>query len=245
MNRLYYYIIIVMCLIMQPVSGAMAGIAERNSFLTEMLSLAEKPGTYFIIDLSEGKLTLMARGIVIREWAVDKLRFMGEPLPVKTFLLESKSVQLESLRNHIDINGPEVKEVSAGGNGSDKKADDKKSSSKDDGIKKTRKFELIALELDDMPAEYELFLNGGATISVRSQAEESDTFFKKTASLLKWYLHYPLITLSSYYNKTTFTKIDMSFKDRTEAQALFWAFTEGTECIVLPPGAGNKDDFKL
>ena len=241
----YFTIIVVMFLMLQPVPGVKAGVVERNTFLAEVLPLAEKPKSYFIIDLSEGKLILMARGISIREWTVDKLRFMGEPLPVKIYSLESKSVKLDSLRNHIDINGPEVKEVSTGDSDADKKADNKKTDSMDGGIKKAKKFELIALELDDMPADYTLTLSGGAVISVRSQAEESDTFIKKTASLLKWYIYYPLVTISSYYNKTTFTKIDMSFKDRTEAQALFWAFTEGTECIVLPPGAGNRDDFKL
>jgi hypothetical protein len=245
MTRIYFYIIIVMFLTLQPVSRVKAGVVERNSFLTEMLSLAEKPNSYFIIDLSERKLILMARGISIREWTVDKLRFMGEPLPVKPFLLESKSLQLESLRNHIDIDGPEVKEISSGDNNTRDTADNKKSDNKDSSIKKVKKFELIALELDDMPADYSLFLSGGAIINVRSQAEGSDTFIKKTGSFLKWYVYYPLVAISSYYHKTAFTKIDMSFKDKTEAQALFWAFTEKTECIVLPPGTENRDDFQF
>jgi len=245
MARLYFYIILLTFLILQPVSGAEAGVTERNNFLTQMLSLAEKPKSYFIIDLSQGKLILMARGISIREWTVDKLRFMGEPLPLRIFLLETKSVTLDSLRNHIDIDGPEVKEVSVADNTSNNKAEDKKSDNKDTSIKKTTKFELIALELDDMPGDYSLFLKGGVTINIKSQAEESDTFFKKTASLVKWYTYYPLIAISSYYNKAKSTTIDMSFKDKTEAQALFWAFTDGTECIVLPPGTENRDDFKF
>jgi hypothetical protein len=241
----YFTIIVVMFLMLQPVPGVKAGVVERNTFLTEMLSLAEKPKSYFIIDLSEGKLILMARGISIREWTVDKLRFMGEPLTVKSYSLESKSVKLDSLRNHIDINGPEVKEVGASSSDATKNAEDKKTDNKDSAVNKPKKFELIALELDDMPSDYSLFLNGGVIINIKSQAEVSDTFLKKTASLLKWYTYYPLLAISSYYNKTKSTNIDMSFKDKTEVQALFWAFTDGTECIVIPPGDENRDDFKF
>jgi len=234
-----------MFLILQPVSGVNAGIVERNSFLTEMLSLAEKPRSYFLIDLAEGKMMLMARGISIREWTFDNIRFMGQPLPVKPFFLESKSVQLSSLRNNIDIDGPEVKEVSTDDAEAKKKADNKKSDSKEADNKKGKKFELIALELDDMPGNYQLFLNGGTIINVRSQAEGSETFLKKAGYMLKWYAYYPLLAISSYYHKTKFTKIDMFFKDKTEAQALFWAFTEETECILLPPGTENREDFQL
>ncbi len=245
MTRLYSSIIFVIFLIIQPVSGANAGIVERNSFLTDMLSLAEKPRSYFLIDLAENKIILMARGISIREWKVDNIRFMGQPTPVKPFFLESKSVQLSSLRNNIDIDGPEVKEVTTDDAEAKKKADNKKNDNKETGNKKVKKFELIALELDDMPGDYQLFLNGGTIINVRSQPEGSETLLKKTGYILKWYAYYPLLTISSYYHKTRFTKIDMLFKDKTEAQALFWAFTEGTECIVLPPGNEDRDDYKL
>ena len=244
MTRFYFHIIFVMLLILQPVSGARAGVAERNSFLTEMLSLAEKPKSYFLIDLGENKLILMARGISIREWTVDTIRFIGDPLPVKPFFLESKSVQLASLRNNIDIDGPEVKEVTASDDAKDK-ADNKKSDNKEGAAKKVKKFELVALELDDMPANYDLFLNGGTIINVRSQDEGSDSFIKNTANKLKWYAYYPLLAISSYYHKTKFTKIDMLFKNKTESQALFWAFTEETECIVLPPGTENRGDFQF
>jgi len=239
-----------MFLILQPLSDAKAGIAERNTFLTEMLSLSEKPKQYFIFNIEENKILLMIRGIVLREWTVDHMMFTGTPLPIKSFSLESKSVQLAQLRYHIKVDDPSdnnngSNNTNAGSttaNSADaKNAGDKKAGDN----KKPAKFPLDALEIDDMPTDYQLFINGGISINVRSQPEAADAKIKNATYLLKWYLYNPIIAIKSYFNKTTYMKMDIFFKDQTEAQALFWAFTEGTECIILFPGLGDKDDFKF
>jgi len=244
MTRIPLYIIFAIFLILQPLSDAKAGIAERNVFLTEMLSLSEKPKQYFIFNIEQNKILLMERGIVLREWNVDHMMFTGTPLPIKILSLESRSVQLAQLRYHINVDDPGDTSNGADANKTGDTSTKKTGDNKTGDNKKPAKFPLDALEIDDMPTDYQLFINGGISINVRSQPEGIDTRIKDAVYLLKWYLYNPILAIKSYFNKTTYTKMDIFFKDQTEAQALFWAFTEGTECIILFPGLGDKDDFK-
>jgi hypothetical protein len=236
MDKIYFKILFLTFLFLQPVSLANAGTAEKNNFLTQVLSLAEKPKQYFILDIGEGKLSLMIRGIVLREWKVDRVRSLGEPIPLKPFPLISKNIQLAQLRRHVNIDD-ESEDDPSGNSGADNK------SSTDDKSKK--KYEFIALEVDSMPANYQIFFDEGITINVRSQAEGSKAIFKDYIEKFKEYLYAPILAIWPSNDKTKFTKIDMFFKDKTEAQALFWAFNEGTECLFLPADSKNNEDFKL
>lgn len=230
-----------MFIIMQPLSGAEAGVAERNNFLTQVLSLAEKPRAYFIVNLDENKISMMAKGIVIREWAVDELCFTGEPVPVSPFSLVRKSINMADLRNNVDIEDNKVGNSASDNKTSDAKPGNGKTDDDKTGDNKTpKKYEVIAMEIDDMPTDYELFLNGEVIVSVISRPEGAGLFYS-----LKRYAYYPILTLWASFKKSPFTKIDILFKDKTEAQALFWAFSDGTECIILPPGSANPEDFQL
>lgn len=229
-----------MLLILQPLSRADAGVAERNNFLTQVLSLAEKPKAYFILDLGGYKITLMARGVAIREWAITRLQFAGDPLPVKTYLLEKKSIRIDDLRNNIAPDGSVVNNISITPAEENKTGDNKES-----GDKKVKKYEVIAMEINDMPTSYRLFLNEGITIDIMSQTEGSVSFLKNAFDVFKAYAYYPIREIWNSYHKKAHTEIEIFFKDKTEAQALFWAFTDETECIILPPGTEDREDYQL
>ena len=219
----------------QPLPNEKAVIVERNNFLTAMLSLAEKPKHYFLFDIREKKFFLMNRGVVLREWTVDQIRFTGNPVPVQPISLVSKNIQLAELRHKVNVNDESINNTSTN-NTSDNKASDNK---------KEGEFKLDALEIDDMPTNYILFLNGGISINVRSQPEGFKSTVKNIAHSFMWYTYYPILAIWSSHKKNTFTVIDISFKDKKEAQALFWASTEETECILLFPGSGDKEALQF
>jgi len=230
-----FYILLLTSLSSQPLSNEKAVIIERNKFLTAMLSLAEKSKHYFLVDIREKKLFLMNRGIVLREWSADQVRFTGDPIPVQPFSLVSKNIQLADLRLNVNVDDESVNNTSTN-NSSDNKTSENK---KDD------KYELEALEIDDMPTNYQLFLDGGISINVRAQSEAFGSTIKHIAHSLMWYTYYPILAIWSSFKKNTFTVIDISFKDKKEAQALFWAFTEETECILLFPESGDREAFQF
>lgn len=237
MNRFSLYIVIVTLLAFQPLSIAKADVVERNNLLTQILSLSEKPVSFFLIKMEEKKIMLMAKGVVIREWVVDELRFAGEPFSMQPFVLEKKSINLDDLRIHTNGQDEVISNTDADDADSPAKVVTATSGNKSGDMKKAKKYELPAMEIDDMPTDYALFLNGGITINVSSGSEGPGMLYS-----LKQYTYYPILALWASLNKDSFTKIDLFFRDMTEAQALFWAFTDGTACIILPPGS---EDFQI
>jgi len=240
MNRISLYIILVMLMVIQPLSIAKAGVVERNDFLTQILSLSERPVSFLLINTEEKKIMLMAKGMVIREWVVDEFLFTGEPLPIKPFVLEKKSVNLDDLRIHTNGQDVVISNSDVDDTASPDKRDQETSENKSGVMNKAKKFELPALEINDMPTDYRLFLSGGITVNVSSGSDGPGMLY-----YFKQYTYYPLLALWASLNKNSFTEIDLFFRDMTEAQALFWAFTDGTACIILPPGSENRDDYKL
>ncbi len=236
----FFYILFLISLSSQPLSNEKAVIIERNKFLSVMLSLAEKSKHYFLLDIREEKIFLMNRGIVLREWSVDHVRFTGDPLPVQPFSLVSKNIQFADLRHKVNVEDESVNNTSSNNSSNNNTSNNKRSDNK-----KGDKFELNVLELDDMPANYGLFLNGGISINVRSQSEGLWSSLKDVAHSIMWYTYYPILAIKSHYKKDKFTVIDISFKNRKEAQALFWAFTDGTECIFIFPESGDKEAFQF
>ncbi len=231
----FFYILFLTLLSSQPLSHEQAGIAlERNKFLTTMLSLAQKPDHYFLFDITEKKIFLMSRGIVLREWSADQVQFTGDPVPVQIFPLVRKNIQFSELRHNVDVDDNSVNDNGADSTGDNKTEEDKKRD----------KFELEALELDDMPSSYILFLNGGISIKIRTQREDLWTTLKKPIHFFVWYANYLIRAIWSSLKKETFTEIEISFKDKKEAQALFWAVADKAECILLFPESGDREAFQ-
>lgn len=235
MTKISFYLIFVFALIILPLSDADAGVTERNIFLTQMLSLAEKPKPYFLINMGERKIQLMAKGVVLREWTADKIRFTQGYLPLQTLMLEKKSVQLDQLR-HAE---PIEKEDAATNTAAIKTTDTKTvGNSTADPTKDSKYVPPPALDIEDMPSDYQLFLNGGTSINVVTQAES----YK---SVMKRYLINPVLALWPFSKKDASTKLEIFIKDKTNSQTLFWAITEKSECIILPTGYGDKKDFQF
>jgi hypothetical protein len=235
MTKLSFYIIFVLSLIQVPLSDARAGVAERNIFLTRMLSLAEKPKPYFLINMGENKIQLMSKGVVLREWTSDKIRFTQGYLPIQSFALEKKNIQLAELRHAEPI---EKKDTDTNTNAKNT-SDNKTASNGTPDTKKESKYKPPpALDIEDMPSDYQLFLKGGASINVVTGTESHK-------SVMKRYLITPILALWPSSKKDDSAKMEIYFKDKTNSQTLFWSFTEGTECIILPPESGDKKDFQF
>jgi|WetSurMetagenome_2_1015567.scaffolds.fasta_scaffold79489_1 hypothetical protein len=253
MTKISFCIIFVFALVLLSLTASNAGVAERNIFLTQMLSLAEKPKPYFLINMGENKIQLMSKGIVLREWTADEIKFTHGYLPLQALTLEKKSVQLDQLRHAEPIEKEDAATNTNVINTSDVKT---VNNAPADNTKKSEYKPPPALDIEDMPSDYQILFKGGTSINVVTQAES----YK---SVMKRYLINPVLTLWPSSKKDDSTKIEIFFKDKTNSRTLFWAFTEGrkegiekngekekkgdgkTECIILPPGYGDKKDFQF
>lgn len=178
--------------------------AERLLLESE-LALAKKPSLYFIFDLRDKRIYLKARGILLREWEIRKMRYWGNPVAVKPIALTDKMVLLPPKRERIKPGESDEEE----------------------------KYEVKALELDDMPSSYTFSLTGGIFLSLRPEAKGWVSILPLALNALRWHTLLPLKTIWFSVRKKPFTSIEIVLKAKRESQAFYWAFTEGTECIIF------------
>lgn len=194
-----------------PENQAISAIEEKL-ILNAEVELSKSPDLYFVFDLREKRIQLKVRGLVLRQWEVESMRFFGNSIPMIPLPLAEKSTLYRPKRENITPNGKEEK-------------------------KDSTEAKIQAFEVGSMPSTYTLIIGGGIKISIRTKPEEG--FFAKLANIglnIKWYTAPPLLALWHKYKKTKpFTLIDIVFKDKKEAQALYWVFTEGADCIIIPP----------
>jgi len=186
--------------------GYCSALNDPERILLESeFTLAKKPGLYFIFNLKDKKISLKARGILLREWEIRKVRYWGNPVAVKPIALIDKMVLLPPKRERI----------------------------KPGESDKEEKYEVKALELDDMPSSYTLSLTGGIFLSLRPEAKGWISIFPLALNTLRWRTLLPLKTVWFFVRKKPFTSIEIVLKIKRESQAFYWAFTEGTECIIF------------
>jgi hypothetical protein len=181
-----------------------ASLARETEFLEAEITLARKQQIYFVFQLKDKKIQLKARGIALREWDIEKMRFFGDGVRLKPVALNKKITLFPPKRESIKPGNKDEKD----------------------------EFKIESLELKDMPSRYTLFLDAGISIYVRPKP---GSIFSKLGSAwrsLKWHTIPPLKMVLLSARNRPFTAVDVVLKSRQETQALFWAFSEGFECIV-------------
>lgn len=180
-------------------------VDEEGILLKIELGLAEQAENYIIFNLSEKRIFLKAKGIVIQEWPMVSMRFIGDPIPLNRLLLRGKITSNPPKRIEIKPQQMEVK----------------------------GEFQLDAQEVDDMPDTYTLVIDQGFTISIRPSLKGYSSFIEGLLSSTRWHIVQPLYLLYHSYKKKPYTLIDITLADKKEAQTLFWAFTEQMPCIIV------------
>jgi hypothetical protein len=181
-------------------------VLEEKLLLETELELCQGPNLHFLFNLRDRKIYLEARGMVLREWQLETVRFWGDPVPLKAITLIKKSTLFPPGREKI----------------------------KPGETQASTKVEIDALEVDDMPGSYTLYLEGRVRVYIKTKA---GGFFSGLASIghaLRWFTAPPLLTVWYSLSKRSFTAIYIVIKDRREAQALYWTLTEGSACVLLP-----------
>jgi hypothetical protein len=197
-----------------PALASMDGVNSleaENRLLESELKLAKKPQIYFIFDLKTRTIFLKSRGITFKELRIKNIEFWGYPVDTSPHTLIKRSTLFEPDREKIKPKKPQDKET-----------------------KKTEKFEIEALELEDMPTSYRLTLNESIVISVRSKSSGVISTLSNTIHRINWYLSGPILTLWNYLREKPFTAIYITL-GKEDARSLYWHFYEGTESVIYNP----------
>ena len=213
--RTSFKLVLILSFLSIAISTATAVAADEiqdlryeNEVLESELALAQKAQVYFIFNLKDKKIYLKARGANRRELPIDQIKGWNLPLSAKPHPLLKKSSLFKPRREEID---PKQKETAA-----------------------TDKFEIDALELDDMPSRYNLILDGGLVVTVRPKPAGILSYLESGASSLGLYLSRPLFTLWGLLTKKPYSSLYISM-DKIDAQSLYWSFYEGSQCITYNP----------
>jgi len=196
-----------------------AARAEAQNSTEELLKaeieLAREPHIYFMLNLKEKKLYFKARGIILKEIPVYDVNFWGDLSTIKTYTMNKKISLSAPVREKIDPQ--EVK----------KEEEVKKEGPKDE----KEKFQLKALELDDMPSNFTFSLDDNVFISVKPGDKGVLPGLYAAAYALNWYVARPLYTVWNAIRHKPYAAIHLRLK-KEDAQSLYWSFVEGGKIII-------------
>jgi hypothetical protein len=180
-------------------------LIKQTQLLEAELALAQKPQTYFTFQVRDKKISLKARGIVLKEWEMKKVRYFGNSPPAKPILLLKKSALFPPKRKNIKPGS-----VTEGG-----------------------ELKLATLELNDMPSVYTLSLEGGIYIFIRPQLRRFFSRLLSVWYYFNWMTFLPLEKIWFSIKKKPLTTIEIVLKNKKDSKELYWAFLEGAGCLIF------------
>lgn len=189
-------------------------IKARNALVEAEITLAKTAGTYMVIDLEDRSVSLKARGMVLRKWAIKKTRFWGKAVPIAAYKLEKKSALSQPERPNITP-GKEEQEKAAKG--------------------KKEAFDLGVLELKDMPVHFSLDFGQGIHLSIRPKTKRFWPALLNVGKTLSRLTFLPLKTVWFAVRKKSFTDIEIVMPSEKDAQGIYWSFLDKQNTLIFQP----------
>jgi hypothetical protein len=183
-------------------------LERDNSLLKAEYDLARSGKPYLLVDLLEQRLLLKVSGLSLEQWPIDGYRSWGHPSALPAVPLAGRSALDEPERDVQVVNSGE-------------------SSKPEEKITK-------ALELQDMPSFYRLRLANGTVISVSPTSASLLAKLARSMSVPAWYLSRPLISSWNFLRGSPYNELALVMA-AGDARSLYWAFSEGTPCLIRRP----------
>jgi len=191
--------------------GQTSGRVEARESLRSLdaeYQLARQSSSYFVLDVLEKRMELRIKGMPLKTWAIDKVKFWGRPDFNATVELARKSALRPPRRNVITPGEPESQ------------------------VEESGKFELEALELEDMPQTFSLYFDTGLHIAVRSGTRGFKGLGRGVGEAVGWYVWLPIRNLFRTMARRPVSELEFTFADGRDAQAVYWIFYDGIKGII-------------
>jgi hypothetical protein len=199
-----------------------AGLAKRQSTLNSEYALAKDSNFYFVLDVLGRKLELRVRGMVLRSWPLQSVRFWGQPEFSGNVELVRKSTLKAPQRIVIKPGSEEAAPAPA--------AESARASA---APANPAEFDLEALEIKDMPKRFSLDFDNGLHVTVRSKNAGSGGLLGSLAEAWRWYINLPLANLFARAKGKDLAELELIFDGDKDAQAIYWHFFDSIKGIVL------------
>ena len=201
-------------------------LAKKQASIAAEYTLAKESNFYFVLDVLGRKLELRVRGMVLRSWPLQGMRFWGSPGFAGTVELIKKTTLKAPARIVIKPGGTEEPEPAPA-------APPAKPAEK--GAAATAnpaEFDLEALELKDMPKKFSLDFDNGLQITVKAKGGGSQGPAGSFRDALLWYIELPLRNLFGSREGKKISELELTFEQGQDAQAIYWHFFDGIKGIV-------------
>jgi hypothetical protein len=190
-----------------PSMGEMLNSEEESVHrqLKAEVEMGSQPRVYFVFDLPAGKILFRSSGITVAEMPIAASRVWGRVPEIKIRSVIEKHSLFAPRRENL---APSPRKKADGG-----------------------KFDLKALELEDMPKTFQLRLDDGTRISIRSFRPGFFSRLLQFPTDAFWYLTRPLISDWNFFHGKPYTELLISLQPQ-DVQQLYWSMEEGARCIV-------------
>lgn len=209
--KLINLILILLIIAVSAIAGETEVLRDENRLLDAELKLARKQQIYFIFDMKERKIFLKVKGEIFKEFPMETARSFANGFSITPSAIRKKSTFMPPVRKEL------------------KPQDETKDESKEQTA-----FKLDALEIDDMPTSYRLYLDDGVVISIRPKPTNIGSSLLSIWNSMLWYITSPLKTLYHAILGHSFGTLDISLGAR-DCQGLYWAAHEGMGAVVYIP----------
>jgi hypothetical protein len=213
---------------MFPAAAPARNLPAENRLLEEEIKLSKDGKPYIIIDLESGGILLKVKGLALRNFPVESWRLWGGAADLRPLLLSGRKATREPER-------PELRPDAAPAPGAPPKPEPAPAPPPPPtDPAKPKDPDLEALELRDMPIEYLLDLEDGTRIMVKNAPVGWKEKLGHWWYRAKWWVGAPWQTIRLAMRQEHYRAMSMILKPE-DAQALYWAFPEGTPCIIYAP----------
>jgi hypothetical protein len=190
----------------------------EERLLQSEVTLARKTQIYFVLDLKEKKIYFKARGIVLRDLDIKKVKFWGR----------RENMELSTMTGKAAFSEPRREEILP----ENAKKDEKVSPATPPKTPAT--VDIKALELEDMPSSYSLKFDDGLVISVKPDNKGLITGLYSIAYSLNWYILKPIVTVWYAIQNRPYGALNLVM-DENDARSLYWSIHEGSRVLIYNP----------
>ncbi len=199
-----------------------AALAKKQDALTAEYGLAKEAKFYFIFDVLGRKVELRVRGMVLKTWPVQGMRFWGRPdftgtveLAKKTTLKAPERIVIKPGETEEVKPAPAAKPAAAG------------------TTTASADYDLEALELRDMPKRFSLDFDNGLHITVKAMTGDAPGLGRRLSDAWRWYISLPLRNLLGPRQGKGLSELELVFADEKDAESIYWHFFDGIRGLIL------------
>ncbi len=202
-----------------------AALAKKQDALNAEYSLAKDAKFYFVFDVSGRKLELRVKGMVLRTWPIQSMRFWGKPDLAGTVELVKKTTIKAPQRIVIKPGESELIPPSPAAKPAATEAAPAVATTSAD-------YDLEALELRDMPKSFGLDLDNGLHVTVKTKSGNTGGTGGAIREAWRWYFRLPLKNAFGPRQGRGVSELELFFKEEKDAQSIYWHLFDGIKGII-------------